>query len=275
MTKPWTIEAKADGLLDILMYEPIGQDIFSADGLTAKAFAEDLAAAGKINHIHLRINCVGGQVFDGLAIYNQLVTHPAKVTAQVDGIAASIASVILMAADEIDMAENSMLMIHNPHSFAAGDSQELRKMADTMDKVKGQMIRAYQRHTKLGEGEVSALMDAETWLTAEEAVAHGFANQVSAEEKMVAVFACDAMFGKFRKTPARIAARLVPKAEKIIEHMPDSGRSLPSILSIVVHIPDHKNSKGESAPWCVKDEDTGEIISSHKTRQEAEAAVER
>jgi ATP-dependent protease ClpP protease subunit len=154
--KPWIMAAKAGGELEILLYEQIGTDIWTGEGTTAKQFAEDLKAAGAISEIRLRVNSPGGSVFDGIAIYNTLLSHGAKITAQVDGLAASIASVISMAAEEISMGDNTMMMIHNPATVIGGDSNDMRKMADTMDKVKTSMITAYRRHSDLSTEEIGA-----------------------------------------------------------------------------------------------------------------------
>ena len=127
--RPWKITAKAGGEIEILLYEMIGQDWWTGDGTTAKAFAEDLKGAGDVKKVHLRVNSPGGDVFDGIAIYNTLLSCGAIVTAQVDGLAASIASVIIMAASEISMGDNAMMMIHNPWTAVQGDSNDMRKMA--------------------------------------------------------------------------------------------------------------------------------------------------
>ena len=129
---------------DILIYEEIGADWFG-DGLTAKAFAEDLKALGNVDRINLFINSPGGSVFDGLAIYNQLIAHKAEVHVRIDGLAASIASVIAMAGDTIEMPENAILMIHDPFAVVMGNSEELRKMADTLEKIKAGLITAYSK----------------------------------------------------------------------------------------------------------------------------------
>lgn len=205
--RPWTMNAKAGGELEILLYEMIGQDWWTGEGTTAKSFADDLKAAGKVSKIHLRVNSPGGNVFDGIAIYNTLLTHGAKITAQVDGIAASIASVILMAASEISMGDNTMLMIHNPWSSITGDSHEMRKVADLMDKVKGQQFAAYQRHTKLSSAEISKMMDAETWMTPAEAIDMGFAEKVVTLEGNDAAMAAHFDLSIFQKVPVQIAAR--------------------------------------------------------------------
>lgn len=203
MKKPWSIKAKADKSIEILLYEQIGADFWSGDGTTAKAFAEDLKAAGDITQIYLRINSPGGDVFDGLAIYNTLLAHPAHVTAQVDGLAASISSVIPMAADEIIMGDNTLMMIHNPWSMVMGDSNVMRKMADTMDTVRGSMVKAYQRHSSLSDEKIAAMMDEETWMSASEALDNGFATKV---EKYEAIAACitPELAAKFKHMPAGV-----------------------------------------------------------------------
>ena len=157
-------------------------------------------------------------MFDGLAIYNTLLGHGARVTATVDGLAASIASVIVMAASEISMGDNAMLMIHNPSTLITGDSNEMRKMADTMDKVKSSMITAYRRHSSLSVENIGALMDAETWMTATEAVdKYGFAEEViepSEDDDDLAAAVRTPIFARFRRVPpriAQIAARYAPR----------------------------------------------------------------
>lgn len=203
---PWTIIATAPGQLEILLYQMIGED-FWGEGTTAKSFSDDLKAAGAVSKIHLRVNSPGGNVFDGIAIYNALLSHRATVTATVDGLAASIASVIIMAASEISVAENGIVMIHNPSTLIAGDANEMRKMADTMDKVKSSMITAYRRHTKLSVEKIGVLMDAETWMSAEEAVEQGFAEKVCTPEDDEAEIAANFDLSQFRRVPRQIAAR--------------------------------------------------------------------
>lgn len=204
--KPWMFNAKADGELEILLYEMIGADFWTGEGITAKSFAEDLKAAGKVSKIHLRVNSPGGNVFDGIAIYNTLLSHGAKVSGQVDGIAASIASVIIMAASEISMGDNTMMMIHNPATMIAGDSHRMRKMADTMDKIKNSIITAYQRHTDLSSDAIATLMDDETWMEAQETVDKGFAENVVTAEGNAAAVATNFDLSHFRRVPQRIAA---------------------------------------------------------------------
>ena len=223
-------ESRADEL-EILLYEMIGMDFWTGEGTTAKSFAEDLKAAGDgIRKIHLRVNSPGGNVFDGLAIYNTLLSHGAKITAQVDGLSASIASVITMAASEISMGDNAMMMIHNPSTVIGGDSNDMRKMADTMDKVKTSMITAYRRHTESVE-EVGALMDEETWMTADETLDNGFAENVTTPDEdddsndLAANFA--PVFAHFRRVPRHIAARFGSGRRLRGVSIPDSPEAVP------------------------------------------------
>lgn len=189
--------------LEIFLYDVIGAD-FWGEGVTAKQFAADLKAAGKVDLINVRINSPGGNVFDGLAIYNNLAQHPARVEVDVDGMALSIASIIAMAGDEIRIAANAMMMIHNPHGFAAGDAAELRRQADLMDQVKGNLINTYVARTKRDAVEISGWMDDETWFTAQDAVDNGFADSVT--EELAVAASCDT--ARFRNIPPHLAARL-------------------------------------------------------------------
>jgi ATP-dependent protease ClpP protease subunit len=209
--KPWTFTAKQRGAVEIRLYDEIGESVFS-EGTTAKAFAAELQAAGHLTSIHLRVNSPGGSVFDGISMYNILLTHGARVTATVEGLAASIAGVIIMAASEISMAKNALLMIHDPHSFISGGAEQIRKLAGVLDKVKGSMITAYQRHTDMTKDEISALMSAETWFSADEAVAAGFSEKVCDPDEDddcgVTDLAANFDFSRFSNVPQRVTARL-------------------------------------------------------------------
>lgn len=181
--KTWyTITAKGEAA-EIAIYDEIG-----AFGITAKTFMDDLKGLGEVKAITLRLNSPGGAVFDGVAIHNALQRHPATVTAHVDGIAASIASVIAMGADRVVMAENAMMMIHDPAGLVWGTAADMRQMADALDKVKASIITAYAAKTKLPDDELDAIMSAESWFTAAEAVAKGFADEVAQPVKMAASF---------------------------------------------------------------------------------------
>lgn len=171
-------------------------------GVTARQFRRDLNAAGDVDEIELHLHSRGGSVFEGLAIYATLVNHPAVVTVHVDGVAASIASVIAMAGDQVVMAENAFLMIHNPWAGVVGDSAELRKLADTLDKFKPALVRAYQRHAKMSADELAKAMDEETWYDAEEAIAAGLAHEIKGPIELAA----SVDLGAFERVPGSLAA---------------------------------------------------------------------
>lgn len=166
--------AKGSSSAEIAIYEEIGYW-----GIRAKQFLRDIKDLGNVNHITLRMNSPGGEVFDGLAIYNILKNHPATVHANIEGIALSMGSVIVMSADTIEIADNGLYMIHNPWGFAFGDAPALRKTADVFDKLKDSSIIAYQRKVSDSHETLSKLMDEETWYNAEEALAAGFVDSIT------------------------------------------------------------------------------------------------
>jgi len=183
---------------DVLIYDVIGEDMFG--GVSSKNFIEDLS--GMKGDINVRINTPGGDVFEGMAIYNGLLNYKDKVYTYVDGVAASMGSVIAMAGDTVTMAENSMMMIHNPWTISMGDAESFRHTAGVLDKVKASLISSYMRHTDLSESEVSALMDAETWMTGLEAKEKGFASNVTESVKMAALD--PRYFRDFKNTPKEL-----------------------------------------------------------------------
>jgi ATP-dependent Clp endopeptidase proteolytic subunit ClpP len=158
--------------VELTIYDEIG--FF---GVSAKDFAAELKEHSG-NHVHLRINSVGGSVIDGNAIFNALKRHKGGLTVHVDGLAASMASVIAMAGDRVLMAENAMMMIHNPWTVAMGDADQLRREADTLDKIKKNMVAAYRKRTGKDSEDIVAIMDDETWLTAEQALEGKFVDEI-------------------------------------------------------------------------------------------------
>ncbi len=178
MSKPfWQFKAAADGnAAELLLYGPISESTWWGDEVTPKQFAEDLAALGNISDLTVRINSGGGDVFAGQAIYSLLRSHPARVTVRVDGLAASIASIIAMAGDEVIMPANAMMMVHNPWIFAMGNADELRTMADTLDTIRESLLAVYEAKTGLDRDTLTSIMDKETWLTAADAKSYGFAD---------------------------------------------------------------------------------------------------
>jgi ATP-dependent protease ClpP protease subunit len=163
--------------LELDIYDDIGESYWG-DTVSAKDVRAALKASPNATTIKLRINSRGGDVFDGFAIYNLLSEHKARVVAHVDALAASMASVVLMAADEIVLASNALVMIHNPWTVAYGESDDLRQTADLLDKMRERIADTYVARTGIARDRVIAMMNAETWLTADEAKAEGFADGV-------------------------------------------------------------------------------------------------
>ena len=151
--------------------------------MSANILSKQLEALGDVNEINVYINSYGGEVAEGLAIYNALRRHKAKVRTFCDGFACSIASVIFMAGDERIMNEASLLMIHNAWTWASGNAAELRKQAEDLDKITQASVEAYKAHSSLKEEDIKALMDAETWILPSEALEYGFATSVAKTEK--------------------------------------------------------------------------------------------
>lgn len=173
--KTWfTITNAADApAAEISIHDEIG-----AWGISAKDFLGQLKNIPAGRPLTLSLHSPGGEVFDGLAIYHALKAR-GNVHVRIEGLAASMASVIAMAGTRIEMPRNAYLMIHNPSGFAMGDAADMRQLADLLDKLKGSLIAAYRDRTKKSDEDLTAMMDAETWLTGEEAVAQGFADEVT------------------------------------------------------------------------------------------------
>jgi len=199
--KDWyEIKAQAQERAEVYIYESIGDD-WSGDSVAAKHFVADLAALD-VAHIDLRINSPGGSVFDGQAIYNALVRHPAEVTSHIDGVAASIASVVALAGDRVLMADNALFMIHDPFALAIGTAADMRHMADVLDHVTETIVGVYVGKTGRSAEEIKAAMAAETWYTAAEAQAAGFVDATSDALPLAASATFDLRAFGYRNVPA-------------------------------------------------------------------------
>lgn len=162
---------------ELWIYDVIGEDFFG-EGVTPKAVRDQMKSMDRADSLLVRINSPGGSVFDGVAIKTLLDEWQAGVQVQVDGIAASAASYIAMAGTTISMASGSMLMIHNPWSVVVGNASDMRKEAELLDKVGDQLAAAYATKSGVSMDDIKAALDAETWYTADEAVAAGLADAV-------------------------------------------------------------------------------------------------
>lgn len=203
----YQIKAKAGGEAEVYVYEQIGEDLFG-EGVSARNFARELAALDAA-HIALHVNSPGGSVFDGQAIYNAIRRHPAQVTSYVDGVAASIASVVALAGDHVVMARNALFMIHDPFAPLLGTAAEHRKMAEILEQVAGTIMGAYREKTGRAAEQIAAAMAAETWYSAQEALEFGFADEVAGPLRVAAAFDLAAL--GYRHPPA-IALEALPAA---------------------------------------------------------------
>lgn len=192
---------------ELYIYGPIG-DYW--DGVSAKDFSAALKGLGEIDRLNLHLNSPGGDVFDGVAIFNELKNFSARVWVHVDGLAASAASVIAMAGNRIVMGEGSFLMIHNAWGVAVGDNRVMAQMAETLEKINGELADIYGRRSGRERGEILAAMDAETWLTADEAVAMGLADKAVKTAPPVEPTAAampERLIAAYKKMPAELRAR--------------------------------------------------------------------
>lgn len=185
---------------EILIYDQIGKDWWTDEGVGAKEFAEQLSKIPKGRKIMVGINSGGGNVHDGMAIYSLLQARKDDVTCRVDGVAASIASVIALAGKELRMPRNALLMIHDPWGFCQGGADEMRRMADALDKHKDAIVAVYTSKTGRTKADVSAKMSAETWFTGDDAREYGLADVISNEITVQASHD----FSRFRHVPSAL-----------------------------------------------------------------------
>jgi ATP-dependent protease ClpP protease subunit len=178
---------KPEGVLELSVYDEIGENFFTGGGVTALSVKEQLESAKSYDRIAVRINSPGGDAFEGMAIRSVLRSTKKPIDVYIDGIAASIASIIAMAGDTITMAPGSMMMIHDAWSMCVGNNEDMRKMADTLERVSASIAQVYAERTGLPVADVAALMDEETWMNAEQAVKAGFATHVSTHENAPAM----------------------------------------------------------------------------------------
>jgi ATP-dependent Clp protease protease subunit len=202
MPNGYSIKARGKSDAELVLYGDIGESWFG--GVSAKQVNDDLKALGDVNTINVRINSAGGDVFDGLTIYRRLVDHKAKIIVHVDGLAASIASVIAMAGNEINIGESALLMVHNAWGVAIGTSDDMRTMGSLLDTTTASIRDVYVARTNNSAEKITGWMDAETWFTAAEAVDAGFASSVVDNLRMAAKF--DPAKHKFRNAPAALSA---------------------------------------------------------------------
>lgn len=211
--KYWSFKAAAkEGEGELYIYGDITSWEWDETDTSANSFKRDLDALGDIHTLNLYMNSPGGSVFEGVTIYNILKRHKARVIVHIDGLAASIASVIAMAGDEIHMPRNAMMMIHNPWTFTWGNAAELRKAADDLDRIGGSMKQTYldRSRGKLADDELTEMLDAETWLSAQECHDYGLCDVVG-EANQAAACVSEDLFAKYRNVPEMLVAKKSPE----------------------------------------------------------------
>jgi len=203
---------------EIFIYDAIFVDSFFETGVSAKSIRDELAKVPENERVLVRINSPGGDVFEAAAIFTMLSQHKGGVDVQIDGVAASAGSYIAMVGDTVTIADGAMMMIHNAHTFAFGDSRDMRSAADLLDKVTENIVRAYAAKSDLSEKDVAAAMDDETWYTAAEAVDAGLADEVL-ETLSVEDYKIPAVFGykNLPKPPAKAPQGFRSPAARAVE----------------------------------------------------------
>jgi len=208
------------------IFDQIGEDWFGGSGVSAKAFSDALQSVGP-GPLVVEINSPGGNVWDGLAIYNMLRGRQAPVTTRVVGIAASIASVIALAGDSIEMAEASLFMIHDPSGMVAGTSDDMRKMANALDQHAEILAGIYTKRTGKTSAQIRAAMTAETWFTAQEAIQFGLADKCT---EQLAMAACWHPRAVTKTAPETVRSNLRRGLEQYAEGLAGDGLEKQTVL---------------------------------------------
>lgn len=213
MIRFWKLSARADNPKagELTLYGEISGETWYGDEITPKQFKQDLDALGEIETLDIFINSPGGDVFAAMSIYNTIKRCPATVTATIDGIAASAASIICMAADKIIMPRNAEMMIHNASILARGNKNDLRTLADELERIDGQLADIYADRCGMTRDEVAVMLDAETWMTGEEALKAGFCDEVEENKRIAACADADKFFAWYKHPPKQPTTEKAPK----------------------------------------------------------------
>jgi ATP-dependent protease ClpP protease subunit len=212
--KSWyTLQASGEAEqrnIEIFVYGEIG-----AWGVTANQFVQDLRSMDDgESPVIVAFNSIGGDLFDGLAIHNALSRLGERCTGRIDALAASAASVAVCGAHRVVIAANAMLMIHNPYTYAGGDAEDFRRVADVLDQTLEAIIAAYKaKAPDIDEAELRRMVNAETWLTANEAVALGLADEVGDGLKVSACLGQGSVLQRFQNAPPELLAQLDEEPE--------------------------------------------------------------
>ncbi|TKJ70451.1 Clp protease ClpP [Pseudomonas sp. CFBP13508] len=214
-------------VIEVFVYGEIG-----AWGITANQFVQDLRAMDDgVSPVIAAFNSIGGDLFDGLAMHNALSRLGERCTGRIDALAASAASVAVCGAHRVVIAANAMLMIHNPYTYAGGGAEDFRRVADVLDQTLEAIIAAYKaKAPDIDEAELRRMVDAETWLTANEAVALGLADEVGDGIKVKACLGQGAVLQRFQHAPAELVAQLDEPPEPDPELEPVDPPLVPPVV---------------------------------------------
>lgn len=209
------------------IFDQIGEDWFGGSGVSAKAFSQAMQDVGP-GPLVVEINSPGGNVWDGLAIYNMLRGRQAPVTTRVVGIAASIASIIALAGDTVEIADAALFMIHDPSGMVAGSSEDMRKMADALDQHAEVLAGIYSKVTGRPTAQIRAAMKEETWFTAQEAIQFGLADRMT--EEQMAIAACWHPRAVTKTAPETVRNNLRRGLEQYAEGLAGEGLEKQTVL---------------------------------------------
>lgn len=217
----------AERVIEVFVYGEIG-----TWGITANQFVQDLRAMDDgVSPVIAAFNSVGGDLFDGLAMHNALSRLGERCTGRIDALAASAASVAVCGAHRVVIASNAMLMIHNPYTYAGGDAEDFRRVADVLDQTLEAIIAAYKaKAPDIDEAELRRMVNAETWLTAGEAVALGLADEIGDGVTVKACLGQGAVLQRYQHAPADLLAQLDEPSEPDPDLKPDNPPLTPPVV---------------------------------------------
>lgn len=241
MRKFWNWKEPGDGgesPRTLFLSGVIAEESWFDDEVTPALFRDELFAGE--GDVTVWINSPGGDCVAAAQIYNMLMDYPGTVTVKVDGLAASAASVVAMAGERVLMSPVSMLMVHNPATIAAGDSEEMRRCIQMLDEVKESIVNAYEIKTGMPRDDLSRLMDAETWMDAKSAVEYGFADAVMGRDPEAPASSAPVLFSRVSVTNSlqeKVAARcrIEPKGQEPEEDDRTSADGLMERLALIKH----------------------------------------
>jgi len=235
--KYWEFKNKTSTEADLYLYIEIASWGAGYSAHSAQSFKQELDNLGEIETLNIYINSPGGDVFEGNTIMNMLKRKKCTKNVYIDGLAASIASVIAMAGDKIIMPSNAMMMIHNAWTYAIGNSKDLRKLADDLDKVNASIRQAYldKAGDKLDEETLINLMDNETWLTAQECFDYGLCDVVGEDKNIAAKFDLN-LLNQYKNIPVNYVlkqAEAKNNNQQVIDKLEEEKRAILEDLDLI------------------------------------------